>query len=111
MTYASITAIKADLKAHENNWQNDDTVVDDAILTAERMVNGELGIIQSIPSASYWGTDSDAADKWDILVQAANLYAKGCIMDDLYSTKSKRSPSAEAYEKKALIVLKPMLSG
>jgi hypothetical protein len=105
--YADDDTIKEDLKGHSNDFTTDDSIITNAIAAAQRLVNGQLGITKSIPSSAYWGTDEDATDKWDILVQAANLYAKSCIMDDLFTTKDKRSPSAIEYEKQALIVLKP----
>jgi hypothetical protein len=107
--YADADTIKEDLKAHSKTWENDESIINNAIAAAQRLVNGKLGITKSISSSAYWGTDEDATDKWDILVQAANLYTKSCIMDNLFTTKDKRSPSAYEYEKQALIVLAPFL--
>jgi hypothetical protein len=107
--YADSDTIKEGLKSHTGDFENDDSIVTNAIAAAQRLVNGKLGLTKSIPSSAYWGTDEDADDKWDILVQAANLYAKACIMDDLFTTKDKRSPSAYEYEKQALIILSPFL--
>lgn len=107
--YADSDTIKEDLKAHSKAWENDESIINNAIATAQRLVNGKLGITKSIPSSAYWGTDEDADDKWDILVQAANLYAEARIMDNLFTTKDKRAPSAYEYEKQALIVLGPFL--
>lgn len=107
--YADADTVKEGLNTHSNIWANDESIINNAIAAAQRLVNGKLGLTKSIPSSAYWGTDEDATDKWDILVQAANLYTKACIMDDLFTTKDKRSPSAYEYEKQALIVLAPFL--
>jgi hypothetical protein len=100
MAYADEDIIEVDLNQHSAEL-TDGTLIAVAIARAERIVNGELGLIKSIEES-----DVDA-EKWDVLVQAATLYAEATIMDSLYTTADKRNPVAEAYEKSAKVILKP----
>jgi hypothetical protein len=100
MTYADEDIIAVDLHQH-NAELEDGNLMAVAVNRAERIVNGELGLIKSIVQG-----DVDS-EKWDVLVQAATLYAEATIMDSLYTTADKRNPVAEAYEKSAKAILKP----
>jgi hypothetical protein len=102
--YADKTTILNDMKAHLKDWQDDDTIVDDAISTAQQLINGKLKIIVSLTEADF---PDNPTEKMAILTEASNLMTKAVLMDGLYTTKDKRSPSAESFERQSDIVLQP----
>lgn len=107
--YADEATIRATMKQHTKDF-TDSLIIQNAIMAAERAVNGKLGIIESLTEADFTDdTPSLMAAKLDILTQAANLRAMAYIMDSLYTTKDKRSPSADSYEKQSDLVLSPFL--
>jgi len=104
--YADASTIIIDLNAHDAALKKDNyALVDSAIATAETIINGKLGLDESIQQADV------PAAQWNVLVKAANLQAKACIMDDLYSKGDKRNQSAISYEKQSDIVLSPHVPG
>lgn len=104
--YADADTIKVDLKQHSVQLAEDAyALVDVGIVRAEVIMNGKLGINESINQADV------PAAQWNVLVQAATLIANACIMDSLYTQTEKRSPSAVFYENQANTILAPYLSG
>lgn len=104
--YADKTTIKNDLKAHDNSIKTDDyAIVDSAINKAEIILNGKLGLLESLQQADI------SAAQWRILLEAANLLAETWIMDNLYSKGDKRSQTAIAFEKQADTILTPYMAG
>lgn len=107
--YADEATIRGTMKQHTSDFTNSQ-IVHNAIMAAERGVNGKLGIIESLTEADFVDdTTSLRTAKLDILTQAANLRAMAYIMDSLYTSKDKRSPSADSYEKQSDLVLAPFL--
>lgn len=100
MVYADGNIIAVDLNQHSAALESGDLITV-AINRAERIVNGELKIITSIEEGDV------SSDKWDVLVQAATLFAEAAIMDSLFTTGDKRNAVAESYEKTAKAILAP----
>jgi len=107
--YADEATVRSTLKQHTKDFTNS-LIIQNAIMAAEREVNGKLGVIVSLSEADFADDEANViAAKMDILTQAANLRAMAYIMDSLYTTKDKRSPSADSYEKQSDIILSPFL--
>lgn len=104
--YADATTVIDDLRTHDKAILTDNyAIVDSSILKAETILNGKLGIIESVAQADV------PAAQWNVLVQAANLITESLIMDYLRSTADKRSPTAISLMEDANTILSPYTPG
>lgn len=104
--YADATTVKDDLRTHDKQIKTDNyAIINSSILKAETILNGKLGITESVAQADV------PAAQWNVLVQAANLITESLIMDYLRSTADKRSPTATELMNSADTILSPYTPG